>query len=306
MVRAFLLVLLAYMVAGAVAVVSGILLHNQAPILVVGAADLAATIVVFLFSVMVRNSSIYDPYWSVAPVPIALFWLLQPGSNGFANLRHVLIFALLCLWAIRLTANWASQWRGLGHEDWRYRDIQRQAGRFYWPVSFGGIHLLPTILVFGGCLALWPTLSDRNARLSWLDVVAALVTLTAIVIEATADRQMRRFRRSLAAKRETDAMPQGFWSLSRHPNYFGEVLFWWGLYLFVPLAYPDFRLVVIGPLLILGLFLGISIPLMERHLLAGHPEYVAYQRQVVSPFFPWFPRFAQGQRGHKPPLQRDE
>ena len=306
MVRAFLLVILAYMVAGVVAVVSGILLRNQAPILVVGAADLAATIVIFLFSVMVRNSSMYDPYWSVAPVPIALFWLLQPGSNGFANLRHVLIFALLCLWAIRLTANWASQWRGLGHEDWRYRDIKRQAGRFYWPVSFLGIHLLPTILVFGGCLALWPTLSDRDARLSWLDVVAAFVTLTAIVIETTADGQMRRFRRSLAAKRDTDAMPRGLWSLSRHPNYFGEVLFWWGLYLFVPLAYPDFRLVVIGPLLILGLFLGISIPLMERHLLAGHPEYAEYQRRVVSPFFPWFPRFAQGQRGHKPPLRRDE
>ena len=291
MVRAFLLVLLAYVTAGMIAVVAGILLRNQSPILVVGVADLAATIVIFLFSVLVRNSSMYDPYWSVAPVPIALFWLMRPGSNGLANLRHLLIFALVCLWAVRLTANWATQWRGLGHEDWRYRDIKRQVGRFYWPVSFLGIHLLPTILVFGGCLALWPTLSDRDARLTWLDVVAVLVTLTAIVIEATADWQMRRFRRDgRSAKRSTDAMPGGLWSLSRHPNYFGEVLFWWGLYLFVPLAYPDFRLVVIGPLLILGLFLGVSIPLMERHLIAGHPEYVAYQRRVVSPFFPWFTR----------------
>jgi steroid 5-alpha reductase family enzyme len=299
MVRAFLLVLLAYAAAGVIAVVSGILLRNQSPIIVVGAADIAATIVIFIFSVIVRNSSMYDPYWSVAPVPIALFWLLQPGSNGFANLRHVLILVLVCLWALRLTANWASQWHGLGHEDWRYRDIKRQVGRFYWPVSFLGIHLLPTILVFGGCLALWPTLSDRDAQLTWLDVVAALVMLTAIAIEATADWQMRRFRhRSLSAKR--DAMPQGLWSVSRHPNYFGEVLFWWGLYLFVPLAYPDFRLVIIGPLLILGLFLGVSIPLMERHLLAGHPEYCEYQRQVVSPFFPWFARV------QKAPLQRDE
>lgn len=307
MVRAFLFVLLAYAAAGVIAVVLGALLHNQSPIIspiiVVGAADIAATIVIFIFSVMARNSSLYDPYWSVAPVPIALFWLMQPGSNGFANLRHVLILVLLCLWALRLTANWASQWRGLGHEDWRYRDIKRQVGRFYWPVSFLGIHLLPTILVFGGCLALWPTLSDRDGRLTWLDVVAALVTFTAIVIEATADWQMRRFRRrSLSAKRDAigAAMPQGLWSVSRHPNYFGEVLFWWGLYLFVPLAYPNFRLVIIGPLLILGLFLGISIPLMERHLLAGHPEYVEYQRQVVSPFFPWFTR------GQKAPLQRDE
>jgi steroid 5-alpha reductase family enzyme len=294
MVRAFLLVLVAYAAAGVVAVGTGVLLRDQAPIIIVGAGDLAATIVIFLFSVSVRNSSMYDPYWSVAPVPIALYWLLRPGSNGFANPRHVLIFVVVCLWALRLTANWASQWRGLGHEDWRYRDIQEQVGRLYWPVSLLGIHLFPTILVFGGCLALWPTVSDREAHLTWLDGVAALVTLTAIVIEATADRQMRRFRRSLAAKR--DAMPPGLWSLSRHPNYFGEVLFWWGLYLFVPLTYPDFRLVILGPLLILGLFLGVSIPLMERHLLAGHPEYVKYQRLVVSPFVPWFARAPRAQK----------
>ena len=305
MLRAFLLVLLAYTAAGVIAVVSGILLHDQSPIIVVGAADIAATVVIFFFSVMVRNSSMYDPYWSVAPVAIALFWLLQPGSNGFANPRHVLIFALLCLWALRLTANWVSQWRGLKHEDWRYRDIKRQTGRFYWPVSFLGIHLFPTILVFGGCLALWPTLSDQNTQFTWLDVVAALVTLTAIVIEATADWQMRRFRRSLSrsTQRDADAMPRGLWSVSRHPNYFGEVLFWWGLYLFVPLAYPDFRLVIVGPLLILGLFLGVSIPLMERHLIAGHTEYVEYQRRVVSPFFPWF---ARSQQSHTAPLKRDE
>jgi steroid 5-alpha reductase family enzyme len=288
MVRAFLLVLVAYAAAGIIAVGTGFLLRDQSPIIVVGVADIAATVVIFIFSVIARNSSMYDPYWSVAPVPIALFWLLQPGSNGFANPRHVLIFVLVCLWALRLTANWASQWRGLGHEDWRYRDIKQQVGRFYWPVSFVGIHLLPTLLVFGGCLALWPTLRDRGTHLAWLDVVAVSVTATAIAIEATADLQMRRFRRSLSAKR--DAMPQGLWSVSRHPNYFGEVLFWWGLFLFVPLTYPDFRLVIIGPLLILGLFLGVSIPLMERHLIAEHPNYVEYQRRVVSPFFPWFAR----------------
>jgi steroid 5-alpha reductase family enzyme len=286
MAKAFLLVLTAYVVAGGAAIGTGIVLHAPSPIIVVGAADGAATVVIFIFSVIVRNSSMYDPYWSVAPVPIALFWLLQPTSNGLANPRHVLIFALVCLWALRLTANWAYQWRGLGHEDWRYRDIQRQTGRFYWVASFVGIHLMPTILVFGGCLALWPTLSDRNTHLTWLDAVAALVTLTAIVIEATADIQMRRFRRDHAQQQRR--IPPGLWSASRHPNYFGEVLFWWGLYLFVPLAYPTFRLVVIGPLLILGLFLGISIPLMERHLLAEYPEYAEYQHLVVSPFFPWF------------------
>ena len=286
MTRAFLIVIAAYALAGAAAVGTGILLQAQQPIVIVGLADVAATIVIFLFSVITNNSSIYDPYWSVAPVPIALFWLLRPGSNGFANVRHVLIFALLCLWAIRLTANWALRWRGLNHEDWRYHDMRKQAGRLYWPVSLLGIHLMPTVLVFLGCLALWPNLSDHITHLSWLDGVAALVTLAAVLIEGTADVQMQRFRRTRSAEQ---AIPPGLWSASRHPNYFGEVLFWWGLFLFVPLAHPDFWWAIAGPIAILLLFLGISIPMMERHLLAEHPTYAEYQRRV-SPFVPWVSR----------------
>ena len=284
MTKAFLLVIAAYVLAGVAALGTAILFRAQSPIVIVGLADLAATIVVFIFSLITNNSSMYDPYWSVAPLPIALFWLLQPGSNGFANPRHVLIFVILCLWAIRLTTNWAISWRGLGHEDWRYEDIRKQTGAFYWPVSFLGIHLMPTVLVFLGSLALWPTLSDRRTQLTWLDGIAALVMLTAVIIEGTADFQMRRFRRSPGA--EHQAIPPGLWSVSRHPNYFGEVLFWWGLYLFVPLAYPNFWWIIIGPLAILLLFLGVSIPLMERHLLARHSAYTEYQKRI-SRFFPW-------------------
>ena len=82
MAKAFLLVIVAYVLAGAAAVGTGIWFHAQQPIVRVGLADLAATIVVFIFSVITNNSSMYHPYWSVAPVPIALFWLLQPGSDG--------------------------------------------------------------------------------------------------------------------------------------------------------------------------------------------------------------------------------
>ncbi len=287
MIKAWLTVALAYLLAAAVAFGTVSYAHAWPPLLALAFADLLATCVVFLFSVLTNNSSLYDPYWSVAPVPIALFWLLQPSSDGLANPRHLLIFALLCLWALRLTANWASRWGGLQHEDWRYQDIRRQSGPWYWPVSFVGIHLMPTVLVFLGCLALWPTLSDRAAQLGWLDALATLVTLGAIVIEATADLQMQRFRGQPVERR--GALPPGLWSLSRHPNYFGEVLFWWGLFLFVLPAHAAFWWTIAGPLAILLLFLGISMPLMEQHLLARHPSYAEYRRRV-SPFFPWPPR----------------
>jgi steroid 5-alpha reductase family enzyme len=284
MIKAFLIVLVAYVLAGVTAIGTGIWFSTQQPIVIVGLADLVATIVIFIFSVITNNSSMYDPYWSVAPIPIALFWLARPGSDGLANPRHLLIFLLLCIWAVRLTTNWAIHWHGLNYEDWRYRDINKQTGVFYWPVSFLGIHLMPTVLVFLGSLALWPTLSDHNTQLTWLDGVAALVTLAAVLIEGIADLQMRRFRSR--PKGEQQPIPPGLWSISRHPNYFGEVLFWWGLYLFVPLAYTNFWWTIVGPLIILLLFLGVSIPIMERHLRAGHPTYTEYQRRV-SVFFPW-------------------
>ncbi len=290
MVKSAALVIAAYVAAGAVAVGVGYGLRAQHPLLILAAADTAATMVVFIFSVVTHNSSCYDPYWSVAPVPIALFWLLQPGgSGGFASARHVVVFALLCAWALRLTYNWASQWRGLSHEDWRYRDLQQQMGRLYWPVSFLGIHLMPTILVFLGCLALWPALFGGARPFNWLDVVACVVTGGAITIEATADAQMRRFRR--AAKATGEVEPPGLWRYSRHPNYFGEVSFWWGLFLFALAADPSYWWVIVGPVCMLALFLFVSIPLMEKHLLPGRPGYAAYQ-QRVSAFVPWVRRRA--------------
>src|SRR5437763_9183593 len=94
MTRAFLLVIIAYLLAGAAAVGTGILFHAQQPIVIVGVADLAATIVIFIFSVLTNNSSMYDPYWSVVPVPIALFCLFQPGFIGIFDPLHVLCFAI--------------------------------------------------------------------------------------------------------------------------------------------------------------------------------------------------------------------
>ena len=172
---------------------------------------------------------------------------------------------LLCVWAFRLTSNWAVHWYGMNFEDWRYRDIHKQTGLFYWPVSFLGIHLMPTILVFLGCLALWPTLSDQNTQLTWLDGIAALVTLGAVVIEGMADFQMGRFRSQPGAREQV--IPPGLWSLSRHPNYFFEWLVWVAFFI-ASLSSPWGFLSIICPALMLYFLLkvtGISI----HHLLSN-------------------------------------
>jgi steroid 5-alpha reductase family enzyme len=280
----------AYLAAAAVAQLAAWAVHGRHPILVAGAADLAATLVVFLFSLAFNNSSLYDPYWSVVPPFLALYWLLRAGAGGLP-VRQVVVLALLVAGAIRLTANWLHRWRGLAHEDWRYASYRR-AGAAYWPISFLGFHLMPTVLVFLGCLPLLPALSSGARRFGVLDVAAAAVTAAALAIEALADRQLDRF---LLEARPGQILDTGLWALSRHPNYFGEVLFWWGLWLFGLAAAPAWAWTVVGPASITALFLGVSIPMMDRHLLEHRPHY-AEHRRLRSAFLPWFPRSAR-----KPP-----
>lgn len=273
----YLYICITYVCASAAAFVIGWRMGNVHPILKVAAADGAATIIVFLFSLILNNSSVYDLYWSVAPVPIALFLALVLPAPDFLA-RKVIVVFLLCAWAVRLSWNWVRRWRGLEHEDWRYARFRRKYPTYYWFVSLGGIHLFPTAIVFLGCLSLFPSLTAPLNSLNFLDAAAAGVILLAIALQYVADRQMDGF----LSRPDSPGgiMREGLWSLSRHPNYFGEVLFWWGLWLFGLASNPAMAWTVIGPAAMTLMFLSISIPMIERRLTARRPAYGEYQRRV--------------------------
>jgi steroid 5-alpha reductase family enzyme len=274
-------VALAHASALAAAVAVAWAVRGSHPIAVAAAADLAATLVVFAFSVRYGNSSVYDPYWSVAPIPIVLYWAsLGSGIGG----REVAVVALVCAWGIRLTGNWVARWRGLGDEDFRYVEIRKRTGRAYWPASLVSIHLMPTAWVFLGLLPLYPALSAPGRPPGALDAAAFAVTGLAIALEAAADGQLRTFLRS---RREPGAMLEtGLWAVSRHPNYLGEVLFWWGLWLFGLAASPGWAWTIVGPASITLLFLLVSVPWMDRRMLSRHPAYAERMRAVPG-LFPW-------------------
>lgn len=276
----------AYAFALAAAIAAGWLARDLAPLLVVAIADVVGTVVVFAFSRALGNSSLYDPYWSVAPIPIALYWLWSPASADGVELRQAVVVTAVCLWGGRLTYNFLSGWRGLDHEDWRYRKLRADTGRAYWLVSLLGIHLFPTALVYLGCLALWPALGGSRPP-GWLDVVAVVVTFGAIAVEALADRQLRRFVRSRPPVGRI--MDGGLWGWSRHPNYFGEIGFWWGLWLFGWAAAPELWWTVVGPAAITLLFLFISIPMIERRMARRREGWDEHRRRV-SMLVPWLPR----------------
>jgi len=173
--KSIIICFLAYLAAGVVALAVGYALRDSHPLLIVAIADLAAMVVVFAFSVILDNSSLYDPYWSVAPVFIALYYALAPVTD--ANIvRQIVVITLLYIWSLRLTCNWLRRWRGLGHEDWRYTDFRVNTGKWYWPVSFLAIHLVPTILVYGGCLSLYAAVSVGTKAFGIIDYLAIIIT----------------------------------------------------------------------------------------------------------------------------------
>jgi len=246
-------------------------------------ADLAGTVVIFLFSRAFDNSSLYDPYWSLAPLPIAAYWMLVPATPHVPISRSLIVLALVGIWGLRLTYNWWRGWGGLEHEDWRYRDMRQKLGRFYWPGSFLGIHLLPTLLVFLGCLPLYAVFSSGIRPLSFLDLVAVAVTGLAIGWEAIADDQLKRFRRS---NRDPERfLTAGLWAYSRHPNYLGEIGFWWGLVLFAVASDPAYWWTGIGALAITVMFRTVSLRLIDDRMLESRPGYARHIRTTPA-FFP--------------------
>jgi steroid 5-alpha reductase family enzyme len=233
-------------------------------------ADVIATVVVFGASRWHHNSSFYDAYWSVLPPYLVGYWVLASDGAG-DDVRTILVLTVVGLWAVRLTANWVIGFPGLHHEDWRYPMVRDRAGRLELAADFFGIHLVPTFQVFLGLVPAYVAVARPGRDPGWLDAVAVVVGVGAVLLQLVADGQMRRFIRD---RREGEAMDRGLWGWSRHPNYFGEISFWCSLGLFGIAASPgDWWWLMVGGAAMLAMFLGASIPMMEGRSLERRPSY---------------------------------
>ena len=283
--KAYSYCIISYIIALFVSITIVISINFLHPLLVIFIADISATLVIFIISTIFKNASFYDPYWSVAPVIISFYWLINPQAINITIIRQVIVLLLVIIWSIRLTHNWIKQCYGLSHEDWRYKNLRNQKGKLFWLINLTGIQLMPTILVFLGSLSLFPILAIGNSSFGYLDVLALAITTSAIIIEALADQQLRKFVKNRDGYKSI--INTGLWKYSRHPNYFGEILFWWGLYIFALAADLSFWWTIVGPISITILFNVVSIPLMEKKNLKRKPKYDSY-KQTVSKLIPWF------------------
>jgi steroid 5-alpha reductase family enzyme len=264
------LVLVAYVFALEAAWLTAHAFGGSRPVLALSMGYLAAAIVIYVWSLSVDNGSMFDAWWSVMPAAAAL-WLAHVATTGVPHLRIVLVLIAVLVWALRLTSNWARDWPGLHHEDWRYLDLYTKGPKPL--ISLGAVHIFPAFMVFFISLPMVPALVWGHSAVSWVDWIALIVCLKGAAIEFVADEQMRRFARN---KKPGDIMKTGLWKYSRHPNYFGELLFWWGLWLFALASDLAWWWTVVGPVALTGMFLGASIPLIDARSLERRPGFEAY------------------------------
>ena len=236
-------------------------------------ADTAATVVTFFFSCIFRNASVYDPYWSVQPLYILTAFALVKGS-GTAGIWALL---LITVWSLRLTANWVYTFRSLdSYEDWRYKLLREKTGVFYPVVNFLGIHMVPTAVVWAATLPA-ALLVRTQAALTLPAALVMALCLFSVWLELRADLTMHRFRR----ERREGFCREGLWKYARHPNYLGEITFWWWLGLGALLIFRDRWYLLAGALANTVLFLAASIPMADRHQ-ARKEGYAAYRRATRS------------------------
>lgn len=250
----FIIIFAVYCVATAV----GIIVYRALPFsfwLNLLIADICATVVTFIGSLIFKNSSVYDPYWSVQPIVILIYCALVNGLNPL----RVLLLVSVCIWGVRLTANWAYTFKDLTHQDWRYTMLCKKTGALYPIVNFLGIHLFPTIVVY---LCVLPAVFafHYETGINILSVLFFFVSISAIILQGVSDIQMQRFRRDI----HSGFIRTGCWEYSRHPNYLGEILMWWGVGLSVLSVMPNLWYLLLGAFVNTLMFLVISIPMADN------------------------------------------
>lgn len=232
--------------------------------------DVVATMITFVFSVILKNSSVYDPYWSLTPM-ILVIWIYL--ANHAHSIMQVVFLTAFLLWGLRLTVNWISVFTDFSYEDWRYRMFRENNGAVLWfLINFGGIHMVPTLVVFAGMLPIFEIAKNPIGRWS---LPGVLIVLFGTALEFFADRDMHRF---LEKTTEKTTCKEGLWNYSRHPNYLGEISVWMGTFLTM-LPYAAGRWYYgVGALAVLLLFNFISIPMMEKRQLKRRADYSEYRK----------------------------
>jgi steroid 5-alpha reductase family enzyme len=239
---------------------------------------------VWPFSVIKRDSGMVDTFWGLGFVLVA--WNTFAHCDGYIW-RNLLISILTTVWGFRLALHIYNRNLNKG-EDPRYKTFREKAGKSYWFTSLFKVFLLQGILLWVISLSLQAAQME-HAPEAWTiqDTLGMGVWIIGFCFESIGDHQLAKFKADPANKGKV--MDRGLWAYTRHPNYFGESLIWWGIFL-IAMSNPANVWTIISPALITFLLLRVSgVTLTERTILDNRPNYRSYMERT-SAFIPWFPK----------------
>lgn len=252
---------------------------------VIGAAALPIYVAMgclFLLSLRLRDNSIVDIAYGTLFAIGAWTAMLTRGSG---HARQWLLVAMVTLWGLRLTAHIGVRNHGRG-EDSRYRAWRESWGRWFVLRSLLQVYVLQGTIVLVILAPVLLVVHRPGGPLGLFDAAGATVWAIGMFFEAVGDLQLLRFVRDPTKRGRI--LDTGLWRYTRHPNYFGEAVLWWGPFL-VALSTSLGLWAIVSPLTIGGLLLFVSgIPMLEAKM-AASPAFRAYQART-SAFVPWFPR----------------
>jgi steroid 5-alpha reductase family enzyme len=246
------------------------------------AVALGTMVFAWVISILKKDAGVTDIFWGLGFVFIA--WVSFLVGEGYFW-RGLFLTMFTTIWGLRLTIhilirNWGQP------EDRRYQAFRKRYGDQFWYKSLYTVFGLQAILMWIISFVIQDGItSSLPLRLTWLDASGALIWVIGFVLEALADWQLSSFKRDPG--NQGKVMDKGLWAFSRHPNYFGESLIWWGIFI-ITLSTPRSLWTIISPILITFLLLRVSgVRMLERTINKRRPEYEAYSRNT-SAFIPWF------------------
>ena len=232
--------------------------------------------ILWLVSLRLENAGIVDIFWGPGFIFVGAYYTMTvPGAP---TLRGLLVLALVTVWGLRLALHIGIRNAGAG-EDFRYRKWREEAGNRFWWISLLKVFLLQALVLWIVSSPLLLAQLGGGESLTALDVLGLALWSFGFLFETVADWQLWRFKKDPATAGRV--MRSGLWSVSRHPNYFGEAVLWWGIGL---LALPTGGwLSFIGPLMITFLLLKVSgVVMLDAALVERRPEYADYIATVPA------------------------
>jgi steroid 5-alpha reductase family enzyme len=239
-------------------------------------ADLVMTVLAYVFSLLKRNSSVYDAYWSVIPFYFVMLWAWNSVEQWQA--AHYLTAFSISFWSWRLTHNWYRSWTGWEHEDWRYVNFRNQFGKHFQWINFSAIHLYPTVIVFLSMTGLFYLYDGTAKELNLLVIIGNAVAIIGTLFELFADNTLFAERNN-PNRQKGACIRKGLWKYSRNPNYLGEILFWFGLAA-VSLGAGAPYWTLLGSIGMFLMFIFASIPLKEQRQLKTRTDFPEYKKEV--------------------------